>query len=307
MMNIVIIHTGFAKYLVYTLKKLKETNKNANIFLISDKEYKEYSKYSIFVDIKKVTKEESINFKNKYIHLGKSNPNYEMFCMQRWIILKDFMKEYNLNECFHIDSDILVFSNLDEALKPFFEYNISLAHNLALTMYIRDITILEEFSKYLLFKYTDEKEINKLKDMYYNTDRVNDGVAGSISDMDLSRDFFSYYNLPIGNLSNIENDSIFDSAIVYGDPDFEMIKKEKYKMKKIFFENNTPFCNYSKDGINKKIRFHSLHFIVWAKLYIKKLSYNKDLNFNPYYINVYREFTAFKNKIKNYLNNLLKI
>lgn len=297
-MNIVIIHTGFAKYLFYALKKIKETNKNANVFLISNKEYKEYSKYSHFVDINKVIKNESIDFQNKYIHLGKSNPNYEMFCMQRWIILKDFMKEYKLNECMHIDSDILIFSDLDEALKPFFKYDISLAHKLALTMHIKDIKILEDFSKYLLFKYTDEKEINKLKDMYYNTNRVNDGVAGSISDMDISREFFSNYHLPIGNLSEIENDSIFDSAIIYGSPNFEMMKKDKYEMKKIFFEDGIPFCNYNNGDINKKIRFHSLHFIVWSKLYIKTLYHNKDLNFNPYIINIYREFNVFKSKLK---------
>ena len=298
MVNIVIIHTGFAKYLLYTLKKIKETNKDSNVFLISDRKYKEYSKYSIFVDINKVTKDESILFKNKYIHLGKSNPNYEMFCMQRWIILKDFMKEYNINECLHIDSDILLFSNLDEALKPFFKYDISLAHNLALTMYIKDVKILEEFSEYLLFKYTDEKEINKLKNMYYNTSRVNNGVAGSVSDMDISREFFSNFKLPVGNLTEIENDSVFDLAIVYGSENFEMLKKGKYEMKKIFFENNIPFCNYNKDNINKKIRFHSLHLLVWTKAYIKKLAYNKDLNFNPYYINIYRELNALKNKVK---------
>ncbi|WP_295154606.1 hypothetical protein [uncultured Brachyspira sp.] len=297
-MNIVIIHTGFAKYLIYTLRKIKHTNKNADIFLISDREYKEYKKYCEFININKVIKEESVSFKNKYIHLGKSNPNYEMFCMQRWIILKDFMKEYSIKECMHIDSDVLIFSDLEESLKPFNNYNISLSHNLALTMYIRDIKILEEFSKYLLFKYTDENEINKLKDMYYNTYRVNDGVAGSISDMDISREFFSNYNLEIGNLSKVQNDSIFDSAIIYGRDDFEMLKKGKYEMKKIFFENDIPFCNYIKDSVNKKIRFHTLHFIVWSKLYLKKLYYNKDLNFNPYYINIYREFNVLKSKLK---------
>ncbi|MEI0525569.1 hypothetical protein R4K54_06535 [Brachyspira murdochii] len=208
------------------------------------------------------------------------------------------MKIYNINECLHIDSDVLLFSNMEDALNPFNQYSISLANNLALTMYIRDIKILEEFSKYLLFKYTDEKEINKLKDMYYNTYRVNNGVAGSISDMDISREFFSDFHLPVGNLSEIKNNSIFDFAIVYGAPNFEMLKKDKYEMKKIFFENNIPFCNYNDGTVNSKIRFHTLHFVVWSKLYIKKLYQNKDLNFNPYYINIYREFNVFKNKIK---------
>ncbi|WP_300377878.1 hypothetical protein [Brachyspira sp.] len=219
--------------------------------------------------------------------------------MQRWIIIKDFMKEYKINECLHIDSDILIFSNLDEALKPFYNYDISLANKLALTMYIRDVKVLEEFSKYLLLKYTDENEINKLKNMYYNDPyRVNNGVAGTISDMDISRDFFSNTNLSVGNLSEIKDDSVFDFGIVYGSPNFEMLKKDKYEMKKIFFENDIPFCNYNDENINKKIRFHSLHCLTWSKIYIKKLAENKNLNYNPYYINIYREFNVFKSKLK---------
>lgn len=301
-MNIVIIHMGFAKYLLYVLRQIKITNPNSKIFLISDKENKKYSKYSTFVDISKIQSLESKSFKENYIHLGKSSPNYEMFCMLRWIILRDFMREYNIKECLHIDSDILIFSDLNKALNPFSNYKISLAHNLALTMHIKDIEILDEFSKYLLFKYTNENELNKLKDMYYKTDRVNNGVAGSISDMDISREFFSSIKEPIGDLSEIVNDSIFDSAIVYGEPEFEMLKKGKYKLKKIFFENKIPFCNYVLNGENKKIKFHSLHLLTWTKLFIKKLSNCKDLDFNPYFINIYREFTAFKLKIRKYIN-----
>lgn len=301
-MNIVIIHMGFAKYLIYVLRQIKITNPNSEIFLISDKENKKYSKYSTFVDISKIQSLESKSFKENYIHLGKSSPNYEMFCMLRWIILRDFMREYNIKECLHIDSDILIFSDLNKALNPFSNYKISLAHNLALTMHIKDIEILDEFSKYLLFKYTNENELNKLKDMYYKTDRVNNGVAGSISDMDISREFFSRVKEPIGDLSEIVNDSIFDSAIVYGEPEFEMLKKGKYKLKKIFFENKIPFCNYRLNEENKKIKFHSLHLLTWTKLFIKKLSDCKDLDFNPYFINIYREFTAFKSKIRKYIN-----
>lgn len=301
-MNIVIIHMGFAKYLLYVLRRIKITNPNSEIFLISDKENKKYSKYSTFVDISKIQSLESKSFKENYIHLGKSSPNYEMFCMLRWIILRDFMREYSIKECLHIDSDILIFSDLNKALNPFSNYKISLAHNLALTMHIKDIEILNEFSKYLLFKYTNENELNKLKDMYYKTDRINNGVAGSISDMDISREFFSRVKEPIGDLSEIVNDSIFDSAIVYGESEFEMLKKGKYKLKKIFFENKIPFCNYILNGENKKIKFHSLHLLTWTKLFIKKLSNCKDLDFNPYFINIYREFTAFKSKIRKYIN-----
>ena len=293
-MNIVIIHKGFNKYVLYCLKQLKTTNKNSNVYLLSDKEYKEYSKYSIFVNISNVLGNDAKLFADKYIHLGKSNPNYEMFCMQRWIILRDFMKLYNMKECFYMDSDVLVFSNLDEALLPFNEYKISLTSNLALSMYIRDVSILDEFSFFLLNKYTSEIEINKLKDMYYNTGRSENGVAGSISDMDLSREFFS--EKKVGNLYNIINNSIFDTGIFYGE--FEKISKGKYSLNKIYFEDNIPYSNYIFDNENKKIRFHSLHFLVWTKIFIKDMCRYKNLSYNKYIINIYRELNVFKSKIK---------
>ncbi|WP_157159853.1 hypothetical protein [Brachyspira pilosicoli] len=298
-MDIVIIHKGFNKYVLYCLKQLKITNKNSNVYLLSDKEYKEYSKYSIFVDINNILSDDAKLFADKYIHLGKSNPSYEMFCMQRWIILRDFMKLYNIKECFYMDSDVLIFSNLDEALLPFDDYKISLISNLALSMYIKDVSILDEFSFFLLNKYTSEIEINKLKEMYYNTDRVKNGVAGSISDMDLSREFFN--NKEVGNLYNIVNDSIFDIGLFYGE--FEKIVKGRYSLNKIYFENNIPYSNFIYHNNNNKIRFHSLHFLTWTKIFIKDMCNYKNLNYNEYVINIYREFKVFQNKIKKILKS----
>lgn len=295
-MNIVIIHKGFNKYVLYCLKQLQITNKNSNVYLLSDKEYKEYSKYSIFVNINNILSDDAKLFADKYIHLGKSNPNYEMFCMQRWIILRDFMKLYNIKECFYMDSDVLIFSNLDEALLPFNDYRISLTSNLALSMYIRDVSILDKFCFFLLNKYTNETEINKLRDMYYSTGRSKNGVAGSISDMDLSREFFN--DKKVGSLHNIINNSTFDTGIFYGD--FEKISKGKYSIKKIYFEEDIPYCNYINNNQNKKIRFHSLHFLVWTKIFIKDMCRHKDLNYNEYIINIYRETKVFANKIKKY-------
>ena len=146
----------------------------------------------------------------------------------------------------------------------------------------------------MLNKYTDEIEINKLRDMYYNTGRSENGVAGSISDMDLSREFF--HGKKVGSLHDIINNSTFDTGILYGE--FEKISKGKYSIKKIYFEEDIPYCNYINNNQNKKIRFHSLHFIVWTKIFMKDMCKYKDLYYNEYVINIYRETKVFINKIK---------
>ena len=299
--NIVIIHTGYSKYLYYCLIQARKTNPNAFIYLIGDKEYKKLSRYSEFVNINDLVSDDINLFENSYIHLGKSSYKFEMFCIKRWFILRNFMDKFNISSCLHIDSDVMLLADTEESLEYFNDCDIALANNLALTMKINNINVIKEFCNFIIDIYTKEENINYLKSLYFDTDRCSIGTAGSISDMDLSRMFFESTSFSVKNLSEIYNNSFFDSAIIYGDPNFEMIKKGRYTMKKVFFENEVAYCHVCENP-NLKIRVNSLHFLVWSKIYMKKILKCEDLNFNPIYINTYREFVVFYKKIKNILS-----
>lgn len=240
-------------------------------------------------------------FENSYIHLGRSSYKFEMFCIKRWFILRNFMDKFSIQNCLHIDSDVMLLTNIEESLECFNDCDIALANNLALTMKINNIDVIKEFCNFIIDMYGKEENVNYLKSLYFDTDRCRNGTAGSISDMDLSRMFFDKTSFNTKNLSEIYNNSFFDSAVVYGDPNFEMIKKGRYTMKKVFFENKVAYCNIDEKP-SLKIRVHSLHFLVWSKIYMKKIFKCKDLDFNPIYVNMYREFVVFYKKIKNTLS-----
>lgn len=49
-----------------------------------------------------------------YIHASPNTPSFELFCFARWIILRNYMREHSLTNVIYIDSDALVYPNIDK-------------------------------------------------------------------------------------------------------------------------------------------------------------------------------------------------
>ena len=115
-MNIVLIHKGFNDYLEYNIKNLTEKFPNSNLYLIGDNHNKNITnKYKCnFFNIKDYYE----NF--NYYHYSVNEYDYEEFCIQRWFILKNFMKKNNIKFSIYFDSDVLV---LDHELIKKYHYD----------------------------------------------------------------------------------------------------------------------------------------------------------------------------------------
>ena len=298
--TIVIIHTGYSKALYYSIRQARKLNPDAKIFLIGDKERKKLSKYSTFVDIDSLNSSDIDLLEEAYVHLGKSSRAFEIFCIKRWFILRNLMLNHKIDRCLHIDSDVMLFCNVSTTFESLSKYDAALTSNLAITMNINNIEVLKSFCNFAIETYTNEKRLNRLKNIYYSG-RHNEGELGSISDMDLSRDFFSSSSFSLFDLSRIYNESVFDCSIIAGHPSFRMKRKMKYEMKEIFFEDNTPYCMYLQNNEYSKLKINSMHFISYSKIYMKKVFKCHNLNFNPIYINIHREACVLYKKIKKTL------
>ncbi len=55
-----------------------------------------------------------------YLHTSTNDPAYEFFCIERWLLLAELMRERGDNACIHLDSDVLAFANLWDELRPEF-------------------------------------------------------------------------------------------------------------------------------------------------------------------------------------------
>ena len=95
---------------------LQITGLNNKIILIGDDQLENLSRMDnvTFVNINKyenlpLLKESYANFTN----FSSNNKTFEWICFERVFILKFFMKEFKLNHVFHIDSDNILFDNIN--------------------------------------------------------------------------------------------------------------------------------------------------------------------------------------------------
>ena len=52
-------------------------------------------------------------FEKIYRHSGSNDPRYNRFCIDRWFVIKKIMQERSITHCIHLDSDVMVFSDLE--------------------------------------------------------------------------------------------------------------------------------------------------------------------------------------------------
>lgn len=266
--KIFFIHRGNSWYLKYTLSQMHYFNPESEIILLGDQSNNKYdfvshydiSDYSQGID----------DFASVYKHLSPNGYSYEIFCFQRWIVLRNFVKTHKIEgSFFYFDSDVLIFSNIQEIISTFKldDFDLTVSHEESPhCLFFHDLQILQKFIDYLFKLYTEEKLLQKLVEHYEN--RKNDGTLqtlGGVSDMT------AFYNF-----SKCSDTNVLDITKIIVDKkacDHNVNVSDGYKinevlnMKKIKFlheaDSLVPYCIEEKS--NELIRFLLIHFQGSAK------------------------------------------
>lgn len=286
----VIIHKGNTDYLPYSLAQVKESNPQSKIYLLGDDSNKHYS----FIEHDYINKyaNGTKDFANIYKHLSSNDLEFELFCFQRWIILKNFMFAKKLNNCFCIDSDVMVYTNISKEQTKFQSFDIAFSY-VPLNdspsphcIFINNVEALKNFCDFLTALYTDSSLL-KLMELQLQQ-RAQNNLPGGACDMTAFREFAKGGYSKIGYTSSIDNDSTYDHNINCSEGVFEMSNG----IKNIYFVNNYPYCkNYL---LNKEIMFNILHFQGSAKKYMKYYFTGKEIELN----NFWHYYTILQSKIK---------
>lgn len=196
----VVVHEKYSNYLKYSLEI---TSKNNHIYLIGNKELSSLENENItFVDIQKYLNIESLKkLRDNFVNFGAKNDTTEIFWYSRVFILNEFIKEYNLDGVFNIDSDNILLKDINSypfsgknamcILKNWFpEY---------MTASIHSGLISEEFCEEYIKLYFDifvNKSKFNLIDKKINFHKLN---SGGIADMTI------YYLLYSENIIEVQN------------------------------------------------------------------------------------------------------
>jgi len=254
---IVFIHRGDDEYLTYSLQQAKRGSPQSDIILIGDAANARFASETVRHFGIDDFFESAGRFAEVYQHQSGNAYEYELFCFQRWFVLRDFMKAHDIARCCYLDSDIMLYADAnDPAYHQFTNVWAMLTINTMDTVenlcYLIDIYFRNPDLYAYLLSYTRKLGYQGLNDMVFSS---------------LYLDHWPQYKQ---NLDGVFGDSFFDGNI--GHPlyvalpggsgaEVEMLDGKK----KIFRKNG---ALYARAGDSHWLRVNSLHFQSENKKYM---------------------------------------
>ena len=260
---VVLVHLGNPPYLEYCLRQIRKFNPETPLYLLGDESndvfdfviHRHLTDPGLSIDIDR--------FRTIYQHYSNFDVHWERLCMERWLFIRNLLRQENLPGCLAIDSDVLLFCNIDEETRRFRDYAMTFAHwdanrNLVHCNFIQNRTALDSFCDYLFQVYEDATMMARVK-------KENSKSHGRfwISDMSLFGDWNRQTDFPTLFFEDCYDDEIcFDRSLdnrEYFQSQFYFPGLRRYK--KIRFVEGCPYGRL-KDGRSvplKCIHYHG-HF-----------------------------------------------
>lgn len=259
---ILVFHRGFAAYLELCLNQVKKFNPDSRIILLGDSA-NAHLKIAEHYNADDFTS--AAEFKPLYQHRSFLSYDFEWRCIERWFVMRDFIRQTGIKRFLHIDTDVLLFCNITQEAARFEGYDATVARwddqrLLAHYLLVNNADFLEDFCSYMTSLYSNENEVQRLT--LKNTNKnpyVNRMDPPWISDMSLLCDYYDQKKPNFFFLENTLKQGIgFDNRITDTAGFIEELWiRRKQRIKKIRFENGLPIV-WTTDG--KRIPMKILHY-----------------------------------------------
>jgi len=277
-MPIVFIHFGDSNYLYNSLMQAKITNPDTTIYLIGDDRNNHYD-FINHCHRDGLISEKYNSFIKYYKHMSPNGIEYELICFLRWYLLLEFMEKNNIQKVFYMDSDVLLFTDINQDKFKNFDFatvrvlftEVSLGINSCGHCSFLSRVKLQRFCDFMNYSYQTQQGEKPLVDIF--NEIVTKKIHSGISDMTLFELFNKKYpsetqDININYLLRSE-EGIFNNNLIKmynnfinGVHNYESINE----LIKIYYQDGIP---YGFDLDNKIfVKFNALHFQGLAKQYI---------------------------------------
>ncbi|RHR37365.1 hypothetical protein DWX23_18660 [Parabacteroides sp. AF18-52] len=246
---IIIVHRGDTFYLKLVLEQIRLFNPHTRICLISDASTDKYC-FVEHYNIDDYSKGADA-FKMAYIHMSSNPYDYELICFQRWFCIRDFVKTQKIENFLCMDSDVLLYCNIDEVMQQYITYDFTTCNKQGPGCALFNISSISNFCGYMMSMYTEEFLLNKMKSMYQGF--IDNKRLGGICDMTAFVWFQDNIKCNVIDIAIPTNGTCFDGCITWGQG-FEMEDGKK----KVYWIDNLPYGKLMND--QSLVRFYCLHF-----------------------------------------------
>lgn len=255
---VVFIHQGNSDYLFKTFYQLKQWNPQTTPYMLGTKASKVYEPWIKHEEIGQYMGWAQALSK-VFFNLSTNGADYELFCIQRWFVLYEFMQAKGLERALYLDSDVFVYDDLTKEGAALSSYGMTLCHMSGHTNYVSDVKVLKHFCEYIFWHYETEEGKQILHD-WLKEYRDGGETTGGISDMTFIRKYWVAFPENVYNLNQIVDKKVYDVAFSVSDyfgyqGEDNGLTGEKVKV--IQFENQQPYCKHDSEGL---VRFVTLHF-----------------------------------------------
>lgn len=250
MIPVVFIHFGECEYASLTLAQAKARG-NEVVFLNPPRDALYQYPFSQF-----------------YQHLSTNHVYFELACMVRWFVLRDWMLDNGVPDCLYCDTDVLLFANVESEIHsdPYChaqDFTLSLGTSGHTSYWKREP--LEAFCNWMTTTYEVRDDYFREMERIFREMQAQ-GLAGGVSDMLLLKMFANsdaakLLGLRVGEMSAVRDGKIWDHNFNASDG---FAKEDGHK--RIVFINGDPFGHPSHGGF---VRFLSLHLQGQAKQWIR--------------------------------------
>jgi hypothetical protein len=212
---VIVVHSGWRQYLEPCLRRAVKSNPNGRVVLLGDDANAAIGigeHYSIHDETLQDDLEE---FRAIYRHHSSSQGvQFEQFCIERWLLIRNFLRREGLSRCLAIDSDVLLFCNVSEETVRFQSYAMTFGRWDSVRCvphcnFIQSRDALEAFCGYVLDVYRHPQRLERIKTA--NRKKFDNFW---VSDMSLFFDWASLGGYPVGLFEEmIEDGAGFDTCV----------------------------------------------------------------------------------------------
>jgi len=273
MLPIIFIHKHNNDYLPISLWKARETNPDSEIILIGDSQNAHFGAWVRHVNQHKFQTNATL-FAKKFKNFSTNPHNFELICLQRWLILEEFLNVNKIDSCLYLDSDVLLFEQINDDANRFSKFGMTVAGISGHTNFINGIETLSSFCRFIESAYSDEKNISVLSEKYQTFLLTH--KAGGISDMTFFTEFREKYPLKVLDIAEPIDNKMFDITITYTKG-----YKETAGVKSLTWKNKMPYVQSVTD---RYIEMRTLHFQGNSKKEMKQMAYINSTTFELLYL-----------------------
>ncbi|RCW50892.1 hypothetical protein [Paenibacillus prosopidis] len=256
---ILFFHWSDDYYLEHVLKQAKMASPASDVILIGNHNNSKYATDGIKHAMIHNYYQGAAEFERVYKHMTPNEYFYNRFCFQRWFILRDYMRAHHITECWVLDTDVMLYVDLN--LTEYKRFSGEWTWTTFITL-----QELEELCMVTLIHFKEDSLFEYLK--YYTKETGHFHGMLAISDMVTQKLYYEKYLNRTDATQGVFGDSLFDRSIYFylpyfSSPGFETLDNKK----KIYLINGVLKCKRSDNG--QFMKLNSVHFTTHAnKKYI---------------------------------------